>query len=264
MKGGVITIHELMLSEQIRLDNQINSLKEKLQHLPPGKLLCSRNGKYYKWFQIDENNKSYIPKENRQLAETLAIKKYLSLQLQDLENEKCVTQFYLNHHTYPGKAEQLLTQTSEYKNLLAPFFKPLSQELSDWTTESFEHNTLYPEQLIHKSSSGNLVRSKSEAMIDMFLYIHKIPFRYECALSLDETTIYPDFTIRHPKTGEIYYWEHFGLMDNPTYARNTYAKLQLYTVHGIIPTIQLITTYETKDHPLSTAVIEKLVKHYFC
>ena len=43
---------------------------------------------------------------------------------------------------------------------------------------------------MHKGSSGNYVRSKSESMIDMVLYIHKIPFRYECALILGETTLF--------------------------------------------------------------------------
>lgn len=71
------------------------------------------------------------------------------------------------------------------------------------------------------------------------------------------------FTIRHPKTGEVFYWEHFGLMDNPTYSKNAYSKLQLYTNHGIIPSIQLITTYETKEHPLTAETIEKIVENYF-
>ena len=116
---------------------------------------------------------------------------------------------------------------------------------------------------MHKGSSGNYVRSKSESMIDMVLYIHKIPFRYECALTLGETTLFPDFTIRHPQTGEVFYWEHFGLMDNAEYSKNACSKLQLYTNHGIIPSIQLITTYETKEHPLTADVIEKIVEDYF-
>jgi len=130
-------------------------------------------------------------------------------------------------------------------------------------TSSFATNPLYPEQLVHKTISGNQVRSKSEALIDMSLYIHRIPFRYECALLLDELTIYPDFTIRHPKTGEYYYWEHFGLMDDESYCKNACSKLHLYSSHGIIPSIHLITTYETKDNPLTTEIIEKTIMHYF-
>jgi len=95
------------------------------------------------------------------------------------------------------------------------------------------------------------------------LYTNHIPFRYECPLILGDTTLYPDFTIRHPKTGNTYYWEHFGLMDNPTYSQNAYSKLQLYSTHGIIPSINLITTYETKNAPLGTDIVEKIIKHYF-
>lgn len=97
----------------------------------------------------------------------------------------------------------------------------------------------------------------------MFLHINKIPFRYECSLQLGDVTIFPDFTIRHPKTGEIYYWEHFGLMDNPTYCKNSISKLQLYASQGIVPSIQLITTYETKENPLSAELVGKIIQHYY-
>ena len=88
-----------------------------------------------------------------------------------------------------------------------------------------------------------------------------IPFRYECALHLGNTTLFPDFTIRHPKTGEFFYWEHFGMIDNATYCQNMTSKLQLYTAHGIIPSIQLITTYETKEHPLSAEMVENIIPY---
>lgn len=258
-----MTIYKRILSEHSRLDKQINSIKKQLQHFPSGKLICSHNGNRYKWYQSDGKNKSYIPKKNRNLAEQLAIKKYLSLSLEDLENEKRAIEFYLRHHSPSAKAEQLLSGPSEYQNLLSPYFKPLSQELSDWMNAPYEHNSLYPEHLIHNSSSGNVLRSKSEAMIDMLLYMHKIPFRYECALELSGTTFFPDFTIRHPQTGDFYYWEHFGMMDEPTYSKSACYKLQQYVTHGIIPSIQLITTYETQEHPLSTEVIQKTIEHYF-
>lgn len=57
----------------------------------------------------------------------------------------------------------------------------------------------YPERLIHKTSAGIDVRSKSEAMIVQVLHSHKIPFRYECALHIGSITLYPDFTIRIPR-----------------------------------------------------------------
>lgn len=264
MQGGISTIYERILAERQRLDRQISSLENQLKTFPEGKLICTRNKNRYKWYISDGHLSTYLPKKERQLAEQLAAKKYISVLLEDLLHEKQALDYYLQHHPSDmGKAEHLLNMP-EYQELLSPLFRPLSQELLDWMNSPYEQNEKYPEQLIHQTGSGHLVRSKSELLIDMTLHIHKIPFRYECALQLDDSVIYPDFTIRHPHTGETYYWEHFGIMDDPVYCKNTCSKLQLYTSHGIIPSIQLITTYETREHPLSIAAVENIVKDYFC
>ena len=92
--------------------------------------------------------------------------------------------------------------------------------------------------------------------------MNQIPFRYECPLELGNTTLYPDFTIMHPKTGELIYWEHFGMMDDPAYCKNVFSKLNLYVANGIIPNINLITTYETKDFPLDTEQINNMISLY--
>lgn len=244
-----------------QLENKINELQTLLNQLPEGKLICSRNGNYCKWYQADGATQTYIPKNQRALAEQLAAKKYLTLMLNDLETEYKAIQSYLKKHKEPRN--HLLLQKPEYEKLLKPYFHPVSQELADWMNEPYERNSKYPEQLIHKCSSGILVRSKSESLIVMFLHTRKIPFRYECALHLGENTLYPDFTIRHPKTGQVYYWEHFGLMDQPAYVKNACAKLQLYALNGIIPSIQLIATYETKEHPLTVETVEEIVDQYF-
>lgn len=129
----------------------------------------------------------------------------------------------------------------------------------------YDKNQKYPEQLTQKTLSGHLVRSKSEALIDMFLYTNHIPFRYECALEFENENfvIYPDFTIRHPQTGKIFYWEHFGRADDPQYADNMLKKIKLYISHGIIPSHQLITTFETKEQPLDMDAVQKIVEQYF-
>lgn len=201
--------------------------------------------------------------KNKFLAEQLAQKKYLSLLLDDLENEKRAIEFYLRHHSTSGKSENLLLNPSEYQKLLAPFFSPLSKELSDWMHAPYSSNPHHPENLIYKTVSGNLVRSKSEMLITMCLHLHNIPFRYECALQLNPITIYPDFTLRHPDTGNYMYWEHFGMMDNAKYAEKACSKLHTYTSNGLVPGIHLITTYETKENPLSTELIEKIIQYYF-
>ena len=65
------------------------------------------------------------------------------------------------------------------------------------------------------------------------------------------------------KTDKIYYYEHFGRMDDASYCKKAYAKMELYTLNGIIPTMQLLITYETSDNPLTPEVVEQLVRQYF-
>ena len=263
-KEALHMIYERIVAEKEKIEAEICVLREQILEYPEGKLFCTRNGKHYKWYRSDGKNHRYLPKKERALAECLAAKKYLSLRLEELQHEKCALDFYLRHHTMDfERSKRFITEESAYKELLASHFKPKAQELEEWVNEPFEQNSRYPEMKIHKTASGNMVRSKTEAWIDMMLYMNKIPFRYECGLQLDNIWIYPDFTIRHPETGEVYYWEHFGCMDDPVYSRNAISKLQLYISHNIIPTIHLITTYETREHPLSMEVIEKIVQHYF-
>ena len=52
-------------------------------------------------------------------------------------------------------------------------------------------------------------------------------------------------------------------MDDEKYARLAILKLRTYIENGIIPTIDLIVTYETKEHPLDYEAVEKIVKEYF-
>lgn len=253
-----------MLSERQRLEKEIKSIQSQISELPDGKLVGTRNGNRMKWYQSDGHKKTYIPKENQKLIEQLAVKKYLSLQTEELLHEQKAIDFYLRHHAADtNRAEQLLSDASEYAELLSKHFKPLSQELLDWTKSPYEHNEKHPEQLIHKTITGNSVRSKSEVIITMLLYVKKIPFRYECALQLGTITIFPDFTIRHPQTGKIFYWERFGMMDDPDYSEKAFSKLRLYTTHGIVPSIQLLTTFETKEKPLSFDTVEDMIEKYF-
>ncbi|MCI5870093.1 MAG: ATPase [Dorea sp.] len=257
-------IYEQMLAECKRLEEQIESLKIELKKFPDGKIICTRNGKRYKWYLSNGSSCTYLPKSKRSLAEKLAAKKYLSLSLEDCIHEKKAIDYYLRHHNPEGSlAEKMLLRMPEYTELMSPYFTPLSKELQEWGASPFNANPKYPEQLIFRTTSGRYVRSKSEVIIDMYLSIHQIPFRYESPLCLNNLTLYPDFTIRHPQTGQFYYWEHFGLADDPDYCQNMNSKLNLYTSNGIIPTINLITTSETKEHPLDVNLVNKIIQHYF-
>ena len=255
---------EQIQREYATLLKEIESVRTQLDSLPDGKLICARNGTRYKWYHSIGSSKSYLPKSKHHLAEQLAQKEYLSLHLQDmLQEKKALEQYFLHHLSAPSRAIEYQNSSPEHQKLLHTIYSSPSKDLVNWQNAPYERNQNYPEKLVHKTISGNLVRSKSEALIDMSLFNNNIPFRYECALKLGENILYPDFTILHPRTHKIYYWEHFGIMDDPSYAHRAINKLQTYIANGLIPNIHLITTYETKDTPLSSDMVNKIVNYYF-
>ncbi len=258
------TIYERILYEHEKLKNQISKIQSEINSLPKGKLQHQHNGNYHKWYCSDGKSRFYIPQNNKQLIERLALKNYLNELSIDLSNEALALSNYLDFHdTYQSNVEKLLNSNPQYQDYLSSYLNTTSNELSQWSNEAYDKNKAHPEHLIHKTNCGFYVRSKSEAIITMLLHNNQIPFRYECALSLNGITLYPDFTIRHPKTSILYYWEHFGKMDDPHYIKNASSKLDLYISNGIFPSVNLITTYETSTAPLDIELVENLINGYF-
>lgn len=262
-EGGIYTKSENLLLRKREISKEILEFQEQVNLLPGEKLVCIQNGKYEKWFHSQNGKRSYIPKSNQPLAEQLALKTYLSCHIEDLKDEQNALDSYFKHYNPEQLRTNKLLLKPAYQKLLANYFRPLSQELYEWSQEPYERNPKYPEGLIHKSISGNILRSKSEAMIDMLLYQSKIPFRYECPLTLNNILLYPDFTIRHPHTGETYYWEHFGMMDSPLYHQNYLKKMRIYLENDIFPDINLITTFETGKNPLTAEKVQEKINNCF-
>ena len=256
-------VTEKMKKKVEQVQKEIQRISKQLNTYPEGKLVSIRNGNWYKYYVSDGHTKTYIPAEKRELARQLAWKKYLTCFLEDLEQEKCAIEAYLHKMSKKKHIDRLIEKNQGCIALLGERIKTRNQVIEDWLMEEYETNQEFPETLRHNTIAGHMVRSKSEAMITSYLYSNQIPYRYECALTLEGVTLYPDFTIRHPKTGQIYYWEHFGKMDDEKYVKKTQRKFQIYTSNGIIPTIQLITTYETKENPLDMRTIEEVIEKYF-
>lgn len=73
------------------------------------------------------------------------------------------------------------------------------------------------------------VRSKAELYImNRLLAVRHFDVYYERPLTARGQTRYPDFTIRNKRTNTVFYWEHFGMTDNPAYADGMAEKLAWY------------------------------------
>lgn len=101
----------------------------------------------------------------------------------------------------------------------------------------------YEDTKIYSTLTDYLVRSKSEVIIANMLSERGITFKYEEPLYAPDGTFYlPDFTI--VRKGRVYYWEHWGLLDNKDYVNHMDTKKDWYKQH--FPG-QLIESYERTD-----------------
>lgn len=91
------------------------------------------------------------------------------------------------------------------------------------------------DRLIHRTSIGIAVRSKSEVIIADRLTTKGVEYSYERPLQLRDATKYPDFTIEDDDTGITYYWEHLGMLQDEGYRSRWEAKLQWYRENKILP-----------------------------
>ena len=253
--------YQQLLQERQRILDIIEQNNEKIRNLPEGTFYCIESGTQQKWYQkIEGHKQQYISKKDQEHAAKLAYKRFLEAQNEDLKQEAAAIDAYLAKCPKDFKSQTLLEKKG-YQDLISNFFQPLNQELQAWAQAPFTQNPYRPEGKSHYVRPGLSVRSKAEVLIATQLQIHKIPFRYECELQIGPKTYYPDFTLRHPETGETFYWEHMGLLDDAAYATNAARKMQQYAQGKIYLNRNLILTSEGLGQPLTIHEIEKNIRY---
>ncbi|MBQ0004459.1 MAG: hypothetical protein KBS68_01190 [Clostridiales bacterium] len=130
--------------------------------------------------------------------------------------------------------------------------------------EDYPRRAFDPEIHTAQSICGMMHASKSEALIATQLTRYGISFRYEPKMILSNGRIkYPDFLIKHPKTGELIIWEHFGMMEKWDYVENNMNKLKDYAHEGFLINRNVIVTMESNDIHLSYEEVNRIIEQWF-
>lgn len=114
----------------------------------------------------------------------------------------------------------------------------------------------HAEGLIHRTRRGIPVRSKSEVIVADTLDRLGISYEYEKPLvpvSKPRDFRLPDFTVSYQ--GDVFYWEHLGMLNVPAYLESWERKLEWYKTNGFID--QLITSEDAADGGIDAAAIER-------
>lgn len=213
--------------------------------------------------ELREYERKYLKKSEFEKAKNLAQSMYDN-KLKSLLKRRIVQLKQINKDFALDEVDKLYDDlTEQRKKLIKPVETTRGQLIDDWNKKNYEGLT-YRENLSEiYSKKGEMVRSKSEKILADKFYDMGIEYKYECPLILKNgKKIYPDFTFLNPTSLEQIYWEHFGMMDDKTYAYSTLKKIELYHKNDIILGDRLIATFEYSNNNVNFDMADKLIEKF--
>ena len=257
------------------LSNLLAIKQKALKAAPQGKLRISKsNGvvQYYHKSTSEKTGGRYIHAKNKKLAQQLAQKEYDRKVFEAANLElKLLNRTLHQYEELQGQSKLVEMIFSRLTKMRQKLIKPVRQTdetfAAQWVNLSYKKKSFAEDAPKYATARGDFVRSKSENIIADTLYRLSIPYRYEFPLELKSEDgrrikLHPDFCCLNLRTRQEFYWEHFGLMDNPAYAEQAVVKLGLYAHNGFYLGKNLIITTETSKQPISTKLIEKIAKEF--
>ncbi len=288
-------IAPLIEKRLVDLQKILATKRKSYEKAPQGRIRISQNGGHPEYYLVTERGSlsgKYLPHSQETLARQLAQKDYDARLIKLLQNEITALQIYLKQTDRGHAISELYNSLCPARrSLITPITLTDDQYAARWQKVSWTGRPFSPDAPLLYTARGERVRSKSEVIIADTLFRHKIPYRYEFPLTLQRSsevpfhsdfdklnhhtsdsgshttsigtvTLHPDFLCMNTRTRSEFYWEHFGLMDDPDYSKNTAGKLRLYTENGILPGRNLIITMETQTEPPSIKALEKLIEEF--
>lgn len=269
----------LLEKRLVELQNLLFTKKKSYEKAPKGRIRISQNGGHPEYYLVTERGSlrgKYLPHSQKTLARQLAQKDYDARLIKLLQKEISALQNYMKQ-TSKGRAISELYDSlcPARRSLITPAILTNEQYAARWQDVSWTGRPFASDAPYICTARGERVRSKSEVIIADTLFRYNIPYRYEFPITLKRinsadirrdfgrsVTLYPDFLCLNTRTRTEFYWEHFGLMDDPAYSNNAAGKLRLYTENGILSGRNLIITMETQTEPPSIKALEKLIEEF--
>ena len=242
-------------------------LERRLMNCPEGRAeVMSFRGRS-KYYHVKGGKRQYLRKNESQLIRDLLKKGYYRQLLgKTRKNQRALIRF-LKEYEQGAQARVYETMNPARKRFVSPLVLPDEEFVKEWLEEhralaEARPNTI-PKGGEFVTRNGEVVRSKSEMIIADLLLELGIPYVYECPLTVNGRTIYPDFTILNVRTREVWYWEHRGRMDKEDYIDDILRKSRDYANAGIFPGYKLVFTEETANYPLRNKDVEAMARTLF-
>lgn len=261
-------LRKQLLARKLKLESIIRSCSEWIKKAPKGYIVISKSHSCYRFYYKTTKNSSLgikLDKEkDKALIKTLCLKDYYSRVLfvakEELKKIKKVLDF--------EKKELIASIYEDLHPIRKSYITPLDIKLEDKIIAFVEDKGIdvKPEEgkYMVRTKRGEYVRSMAEYKIANSLLAAGIPYKYEFPYrAVDGHYLHPDFTVINKNTGEIFLWEHFGMMDKPDYVKNSFLyKINLYADDDIYIGKGLIVTFTGYNQELKQEMIDAMISKY--
>ena len=254
----------------LELEESIVKLQKSLKKAPEGSLWVHKKGTYTQYgIYLNENNESklkYLSVKEKKLIQELQQKSYNEKILFVLKKQvSCLrkTLSFLKEES----PEVVFNHLSEEKQKLTiPVTLSNEEYAKQWQSKKYEAPGFSENSFLYVTQSGLRVRSKSEIIIADLLQQKKVPFLYESPLELKtfygKKIFHPDFCCLNLRTRQEFYWEHFGMMDDPEYSANAVGKLKIFNENHFKQGKNLIITMESQSNPLTAKETLRVIEDF--
>ena len=245
----------------------IKNLEKALANQPEGRIRISHSHgfTYYYLVKGSERNGRILAEADRPLIKQLAQYNYYEKILKSAYRERNILADLKNHYDKNLLEDIYTNLTPERKALVNPLYATDEKFKNEWLAQPYKRKLMTSDTPAYKTAKGDMVRSKSEMIIANTLYANGIPYKYECPLHLKSSnqTIHPDFTILRMSDRTEIYLEHYGMIDDSSYAQKAVQRNNAYAHDGIILGERLFLTMESNRIPLDTEALEALIEKVF-
>lgn len=256
----------VLTNEKNAIASLIAKCKVILKDSPEGKIILRNSKSRIQLSFVKDSDPSrheiYISKKDetryKKCLQTFYCRKLLPL----LQKEYDDIDSFIKSNNSQNKYEVLISLPQPIRELIDPIAESHDDIYRKWTHAVYNKNP-YPFEpsRLYLTKKGDYVRSKSELIIASILDDMNLAYKYECEYKINGYSVYPDFTIMHPDTLEIYFLELFGMMDDQSYASKTLKKIQQYSKTKDAD--HFIYIFESLDNPLDLSSVKNLLNCYF-
>ncbi|MBQ8925508.1 MAG: hypothetical protein IJ051_04505 [Clostridia bacterium] len=254
------------------LERLIAKLESRLENAPEGSLVVNRKTRtsvpgFYRVSQKGAE-RVYLGKSHSDTIARLAQKEYDQKALRTARKELVAINKILKYCDMAKVEDVLGSCQEEKKKFITPAIESDEAFRIRWLSQKFVQKQKNEGDKLYSTERGDLVQSKSEGIQADYLFHHNYAYLYEKRVKLIDhgrvTYRYPDFTILDPVTRQEVIFEHFGMVDQDHYFRNSFIdKLRLYLENGYVIGENLLFTFETQEHPFTIDQFARVLEARF-